>query len=181
MSRLGLFAAAVMRSRCVDGALGSSAAPEVCREARRPKRWFSQYYGCCDGVKSPASASMRSLRRVAANFGSEDPCRRVFLAVCMHGYSGRVSCPESCYIATITHSPTTMATAAFRGRRARLARLADPPPSPRGADVRRRARAARYDPCPRASSRPRGDRRAWRRGQRSAHSSTASATASWHF
>ena len=55
------------------------------------------------------------------------------------------------------------AAAAFRGRGARLARFAGCARSQLRPDARLRARAARSFPRPRASSRPRGDPRAWSR------------------
>ena len=56
----------------------------------------------------------------------------------------------------------------FRGRGARLARLASCAQSTLWSGVRPQTRAARSVPHPRASSRPRGDHRAWHRGPRSA-------------
>ena len=71
--------------------------------------------------------------------------------------------PESRFIATITRSPTAVTTtAAFRGRGARLARFADGAQPTVFPGARRRVRAVWSLPCPRASSRLRGDRRAWR-------------------
>ena len=65
--------------------------------------------------------------------------------------------------------------AAFRGRGVRLARFADQSQPPLLSGARRRARAAQPVPRPRASSRPRGDRRAWRWGRRRRHWSMAAA------
>ena len=56
-----------------------------------------------------------------------------------------------------------MISPACRGRGARFARVPSIPQSPMRSGVRYRARAVRSVPRPLASSRPRGDRRAWRR------------------
>ena len=58
--------------------------------------------------------------------------------------------------------------AAIRGRGARLARFVGISQLPLCPGARRRTRAARSVLCARASPRPRGDRRAWRRGPRRA-------------
>ena len=72
---------------------------------------------------------------------------------------------QSTAILLIRRSPSAAATAASHGRGARPARFAGNSDSTLRSDVSSRTRAAWSAPCPRASSRPRGDRRAWRRGQ----------------
>ena len=66
---------------------------------------------------------------------------------------------------------------ALRGRGARLALFAGIPPSNVRVGARRRARAAKSVPCPRASPRPRGDRRAWR--QCPCRARSRNSTSSW--
>ena len=99
-----------------------------CRAARRRNRWSSRSLLMRDGVKAPASASIRALFASAQffYFGRAKPSQNGFYRRRVKLLSGRVPRPESRHIATITNYPTAVAAAAFRGRRARLATFADP-------------------------------------------------------
>ena len=83
-------------------------------------------------------------------------CRRVLAS-----YSGEYPV-QSIAILPITRSLATATAAAFRGRGARLARFAECIQPVLWSGARHQTRASRSVPCPRASPRPCGDRRASR-------------------
>ena len=76
----------------------------------------------------------------------------------------------------ISHRNVTRLAAAFRGRRARLARFAGNFQFASRSDARHRKRASLSALSPRASSLPRGDGRAWRRRPRRAPSRNSSSS-----
>ena len=103
----------------------SSAAPEVCRAARRPNRWSSRSVRMLRRRNDAASSSVCAPLRAAQQFFLPvNPHKTGFIVRrVLHVCESPVQ-PETRYIATITRSPTATTTAAFRERRARLARFA---------------------------------------------------------